>query len=344
MGGREWPGNHQGRSRDSRRVRLVVLLLAALLAGCATPFQPSGDESVTFQGLRFETRLGAFTAIVFENDTPATAEFIGKLVDAKYYDGRQFGRVIPGFVIQEVDRTGGTTDQKEHVRLEAPSRVMFSAGAFGIARDADPNSGGSEFFVMDHATSSLYGNYTAFAQVVEGMEVVHAIARVPAVKTGPASSVVGAPPGSPVYFGVHDRVPVDPVVMTKVTRVEVTLPLSEAAKYPLIVGETTRTDTLRMTPEWTADLREAHEGTVTWWVSARDVSPTGQAKDPDPPSLDGMTVAFDGPAPAAFDAPEVDANVGSVQVTWTPGAVGVYEARLLKNGEVLARATLVVTA
>ena len=318
-----------------------ILLVALVLAGCAAP-PGAGEDAVAFEGLRVETRLGAFTAIVFANETPATAEFIHRLVDGGYYDGRAFGRVIPGFVIQEVDRTGGTTDQPEKVRLEAPTRVMFSAGAFGIARDADPDSGGSEFFVMDHAVSSLYGNYTAFAQVVEGMDVVHAIARVPAVKTGPASGVAGAPPGSPVSFGVHDRVPIDPVVMTKVTRVEVRLPAAQAARYPLVVGETTRTDTLRATLEWPADLAVGREAGLTWYVASRDATPQGQLRDPPPPALSGVEVRIAGPAGERAPAPQVDAEVGAVRFAWTPDAAGPHVVTLARGGTTLASANVTV--
>jgi len=224
-------------------MRPALLVLALLLAGCAAPLgaPPGAGAAVAYDAIRFETELGAFTAILYCDEHPKTCAFMRGLVERGYYDGRSFGRVIPGFVIQEVDRTGGTTDQPERVEAEFGTSAMFSAGAIGIARDADPDSGGSEFFVMDFATSHLYGNFTAFAQVVEGMDVVRAIARVPAVRTGPAS-MVGAPEGFPAQFGVHDRVPVDPVQMTRVTMTTLELPADEAARYPLVVGESVRTD------------------------------------------------------------------------------------------------------
>ena len=90
-----------------------------------------GAKTVSDFGSLVSRAALSFTAILYENETPATSAFITKLVQAKYYDGRQFGRVIPGFVIQEVDRTGGTTDQKEHVKLESGTDVLFSAGALG---------------------------------------------------------------------------------------------------------------------------------------------------------------------------------------------------------------------
>ena len=115
---------------------LLVCLLA--LPGCMSPGGTGSPEEappVTFEAIRFETEEGAFTAILFPDEHPNTTAFMHKLVENKYYEGREFGRVIPGFVIQEVDRTGGTTDQKETIPLEAGTPVQFSAGAAHAATE-----------------------------------------------------------------------------------------------------------------------------------------------------------------------------------------------------------------
>jgi cyclophilin family peptidyl-prolyl cis-trans isomerase len=317
-----------------------ALACVLLLAGCAVDVQKPQD-GVRYQAIKVDTKLGSFTAILFENETPLTAQFVRKLVEAKYYDGRAFGRVIPGFVIQEVDRTGGTTDQPEKVKGEFGTNVSFSAGALGIARDADPDSGGSEFFVMDFAYSSLHGNFTAFAQVVDGLEVVHAIARVPAVRTGPASSV-GPPAALPVYFGVHDRVPVEPVVMTRVSIVTIELAPSEAARYPLRVGETVRADAWRATLEWPNDLRAGAASGLAYYVWARDASPAGSAKDPDPVDLKGAKIVVTGAGNATID-PIEDAKVpGILRFGWTPQAAGDYVVSLVKGGTTMAATNVTV--
>ena len=312
-------------------------------AGSGGDGPAGGGPTVRYEGLRFETGLGAFTAILFPAEHPETTAFMKTLAEEGYYEGRAFGRVIPGFVIQEVDRTGGTTDQEERIPLEAGTSVAFSAGAIGIARDLDPDSGGSEFFVMDFAVSPLYGNYTAFAQVVEGMEVVHAIARVPAVNTGPGP-LVGAPPGSPVYFGVHDRVPVEPVPIRKVSVVEVALPASEASRYPLRVGETYRDDKVRATLEWPADLDAGREATLTWYAASRAARDPPVVGDPKPFDFTGATVRVVGPdGVAATLAAENDAKVnGKVRWTWTPPARGLYVVHLEKDGQRLAYANVTV--
>ena len=328
--------------RRSRRVRLPAALLALLaLAGCVAPGDGAADAGgdaaapVVYDSLTVETELGSFTAIVFCDETPATCAFMRGLVEGGYYDGRAFGRIIPGFVIQEVDRTGGTTDQPERVAGEFGTNVTFSAGAFGIARDADPDSGGSEFFVMDHPAASLWGNYTAFAQVVDGLDVVHAIARVPAVKTGPAPTVAASPPGSPVYFGVHDRVPVDPVVMTRVAWGETSLAGADAARYPLRIGDLYRSDTHRSSLEWPNDLRVGAPSTLVFYVWTRDTSELSSVRDPPAPDLAGVAVEVDGPQPSSVGELEADATNGVVRFAWTPPAPGLYQLRLVQGGSEL---------
>lgn len=325
---------------------LLVCLLA--LPGCLDP-GGAGPETeappVTFEAIRFETEEGAFTAILFPDEHPNTTAFMRKLVEGRYYEGREFGRVIPGFVIQEVDRTGGTTDQKETIPLEAGTPVQFSAGAIGIARDVDPDSGGSEFFVMDFAVSPLWGNYTAWAQVVDGMDVVHRIARVPAVKTGPASMVSsGLVPGSPAYFGVHDRVPVDPVQITKVTVVEVALAPPEAARYPLRVGETYRDDRIRATLEWPADLDAGRASMLTWYAAGRGERNPPVVGDAPPFDFSGSVVRVVDAAGLGytFQAEQDPDAPGKLSWTWTPPARGRYVVHLEKDGERLAHANVSV--
>lgn len=317
-----------------------ALVLFVLTAGCLAP-GPSPAEGVTYDAIHLDTVRGGITAIVFCDDTPLTCVFMRGLIDAKYYDGRAFGRVIPGFVIQEVDRTGGTSDQTQKVPGEFGTRVSFSAGAFGIARDADPDSGSSEFFIMDLPTSRLYGNYTAFAQVIEGLDVVHAIARVPALKTGPASSV-GSPLALPLAVGIHDRVPIDPPVMTKVTWTSVTLAPEVAARYPIQVGETYATDTVRATLEWPRDLASGRASQLGWGVAPRDTSPTGQLQDAPPLDLAGATMRFDGAATGTLAFAEDPQARGWLAFTWTPPAAGSYRFYLEKGKDAIATGDVLV--
>lgn len=323
------------------RTPAVLVAALAILAGCATPTSDDApSEPVRYDAIRFETSAGTMTAILFCDETPKTCTFMRTLVESGYYDGRSFGRVIPGFVIQEVDRTGGTTDQAERVEAEFGTNVHFSAGAIGIARDADPNSGSSEFFIMDFATGHLYGNYTAFAQVIDGIDVVHAIARVPSVRTGPASNVAGAPPGSPVAFGIHDRVPVDPPTITRAVMATAEIPANIAARYPLIAGESTITDTYRATLEWPRDVRANATHAITWYVAPRGTGAT-PLQDPAPIDLTGATIRIDGPAPTALPT-QADPVPGILHASWTPTLAGAYTIRLLDDNDEIAKQEITI--
>lgn len=322
-------------------MRWVVVFVALTVAGCVSPFAPQiSDPPVVFDAVRVETAAGSFTAILFCDETPLTCVFFRGLVERGYYDGRAFGRTIPGFVIQEVDRTGGTTDQTDSVGAEFGTAVNFSAGSFGIARNADPDSGSSEFFVMDFATSRLYGNYTAFAQIVDDLDVVHAIARAPAVRTGPAS---GADTSAfPVPFGVHDRVPVDPVEMTAVSMTTIEMSSEQAGRYPLQVGETFTSSALRATLEWPADLRSGSESRMSWYVSPRDMSATASFQDGPPIDLSGATIRFDGASRGTLAFSETPTAPGALEFTWAPLVAGSYQFHLEQRARAIAVANLTV--
>jgi peptidylprolyl isomerase len=337
-----------------RRLAPLLLLLALALPGCASgPVQEGAP--VTFEAIRFEvdvdaTHHGAFTAILWPNETPATAAFLRNLTTQGYYDGREFTRVIPGFVIQQTDRSGGATDTKDTIPLEAGRNLTFSAGALGIARGDDPNSGGPEFFVMDFANTSaaLYGNYTAWGQVVDGMDVVHAIARVPTVRN-PACALPDPLPVSTCFVGAgavstFDQEALVPPKITTARMTTVTLPASVAAQYPLQAGPPQLRDDLRMTLEWPHDLRAGHASTITWYVWNR---PGTGVNDPPAPDLASAYATAQGnattqPQPQTLQ-PKPDAADGRIlHFAWTPPAAGAYRIALRNATGEMAAVDLVV--
>ncbi|MEA3203605.1 MAG: peptidyl-prolyl cis-trans isomerase, partial [Thermoplasmata archaeon] len=138
----------------------LLVLLAALLAGCVTspvpaPATPGVDlaASVTRPAIRFETEAGPLTVLLYPEAAPRTVALMEQYVAEGYYTGRSFTRTVPGHVIQVADASGTATEDGRRAPLETDPAHHFSAGAVGIARDTDPNSGGPEFFVMDFATS-----------------------------------------------------------------------------------------------------------------------------------------------------------------------------------------------
>ncbi|MFG0319239.1 MAG: peptidylprolyl isomerase [Planctomycetota bacterium JB042] len=152
---------------------------------------------------------------------PATSLHIAELIRNGFYDGITFHRTIKGFMIQAgcpEGTGGGGPGYSIEAEFNAKPHV---AGVFSMARVGDPyermgrsprpqfaNSAGSQFFLCDATASALDRKYTAFGKVVEGLDVVHAIAAAPAV-------VAGEPSPSK---------PVDPVVIEKASLV-----LEEAA-------------------------------------------------------------------------------------------------------------------
>jgi cyclophilin family peptidyl-prolyl cis-trans isomerase len=145
-----------------------------------------------------ETSKGTIKFELYEDKAPITTANFIKLADRGFYDGLIFHRVIDDFVIQTGDPLGnGTGGSGETINLEIHKDLTHTDGAVGMARSSNPDSASSQFYICDgpqHA--SLDGKYAVFGQVIQGMDVVRAIA---AVRTG-----------------ANDK-PLQNVVMTKVT-------------------------------------------------------------------------------------------------------------------------------
>ena len=101
-----------------------------------------------------------------------------------FYDGLTFHRVIPGFMIQGGCPNGtGTGGPGWHIKGEFASNgvenpLKHTRGVISMARAMDPDSAGSQFFIMHQDAPHLDGQYAAFGKVVEGMDVVDEIASV----------------------------------------------------------------------------------------------------------------------------------------------------------------------
>lgn len=118
---------------------------------------------------------------------PETVANFEKLVQAGFYDGLTFHRVIPGFMIQGGDPLGnGMGGSEKTIRGEFAANgvknpLRHTRGVISMARTSDPNSASSQFFIMHADAPHLDGQYAAFGHVTEGMETVDEIA---AVRTG----------------------------------------------------------------------------------------------------------------------------------------------------------------
>ena len=119
---------------------------------------------------------------LYPEAAPKTVANFLKLVGQGFYDGLIFHRVIPGFMIQGGDPEGtgmggpGWTIKGEFKANGVDNPISHKRGVISMARAMDPDSAGSQFFIMHADANYLDGQYAAFGHVVSGMDVVDRIA------------------------------------------------------------------------------------------------------------------------------------------------------------------------
>ena len=195
----------------------LSLALALLIGGCAQGESGRRSESTDQPSLPpdlldmtprvvLETTKGRIVLELDREKAPKTVENVLAHVEGNSYDGLIFHRVIPGFMIQG----GGFTAEMSQRQSSRPS-LMNEAnnglknvrGSIAMARTADPHSATNQFFInlvdntaLDFTSETPQGwGYTVFGHVVEGMEVVDAIAQVKTARRGsyddvPVESVI----------------------------------------------------------------------------------------------------------------------------------------------------------
>ena len=115
---------------------------------------------------------------------PITVENFTKLVKQGFYDGLTFHRIIPGFMIQGgcPDGNGmggpGYSIKGEFSQNGFTNAFKHTEGVLSMARAMNPNSAGSQFFIMHKVSPHLDGSYAAFGKITEGMDIVNRIADV----------------------------------------------------------------------------------------------------------------------------------------------------------------------
>lgn len=119
---------------------------------------------------------GIMKGELYPDIAPATVENFEKLAKEGFYDGLTFHRVIPGFMIQggcpRGNGTGGPgyTIKGEFTMNGFKNDLKHTRGVLSMARAMDPNSAGSQFFVMVEDAPHLDGQYASFGKVTEGMD------------------------------------------------------------------------------------------------------------------------------------------------------------------------------
>jgi peptidyl-prolyl cis-trans isomerase B (cyclophilin B) len=195
----------------------IIFCVAVALMGCAS--QPNADKPRTRKPIEnkltpkqgtpimsdtntiviIETDKGDITVELNGEKAPKTVANILAYVDAKYYDGLIFHRVIPGFMVQ-----GGGMDANMQqkatnaaVENEADNGLLNDRGTLAMARTGDPHSATGQFFInhadnafLNHSGKNPQGwGYCVFGKVTDGMDVVDAIAAVPTGNAGPHQDV-----------------------------------------------------------------------------------------------------------------------------------------------------------
>ena len=162
------------------------------------PASPGGDGTMA----TIQTDLGNITIQIYNQSAPVASENFINLANAGYYNGLTFHRVVPNFVIQGGDPAGNGSGGPGYTIPDEPVVGNYTRGIVAMARTSDPNSAGSQFFIVldDSVAQSLpkSGDYVVFGKVTSGLSVVDQIAATP-------------------NSGSPNNLALDPVVMNLVT-------------------------------------------------------------------------------------------------------------------------------
>ncbi len=159
----------------------TLLLCAMLLCGALTAL----SEESALPIATIEMANGDVMKLeLYPDIAPNTVANFIELANAGFYDGLIFHRVIPGFMIQGGDPTGtgmggpGYVIKGEFAANGFENNLSHERGVISMARAGDPDSAGSQFFIMHADYPALDGNYAAFGRVTEGIEAVDHVAEV----------------------------------------------------------------------------------------------------------------------------------------------------------------------
>ena len=133
-----------------------------------------------------ETALGNIELEFLVEKAPGHVKNFKELVKKGFYDGTIFHRVIPGFMIQGGDPNSKSDDRSKHgtgdpgytIKAEF-NDTPHDRGILSMARSSDPDSAGSQFFIVVEDSHFLDNKYTAFGRVIKGMKVADKIVNVP---------------------------------------------------------------------------------------------------------------------------------------------------------------------
>jgi peptidyl-prolyl cis-trans isomerase B (cyclophilin B) len=195
--------------------RLLLWMVTASLIWCSgtSAAEEAGKENSAKPTVIMETSEGKIRVELFADKAPVTVKNFLQYVDEGFYNGTIFHRAIDGFMIQG---GGFTPDMQQKttrppIKNEASAELKNELGTLAMARTAVVDSATAQFFInvqnnanLDHRDETPRGfGYAVFGKVVEGMDVVDKIKKVPTTTSG-----------------MHQNVPKTPVVIQQVKRGE----------------------------------------------------------------------------------------------------------------------------
>lgn len=165
---------------------ICLLAMAACLPGTTMVHAAEGAAGKAPKAV-IKTQLGDMEIVFFPDKAPNHVQNFIKLAKSGYYNGTIFHRVIPGFMIQGGDPNTKDPKKPETYGMGGPSEKLKAEfndtphrrGIVSMARTNDPNSAGSQFFIVVKDSNFLDGQYTVFGEVVKGMEVADKIVNLP---------------------------------------------------------------------------------------------------------------------------------------------------------------------
>ena len=176
------------------RVTVSIVVLGIVVAdrsGLTWAKEPkivriAGESGKTPHAL-IKTKFGDMEVVFFPELAPKHVESFLNLAKKGFYNGTIFHRVIPGFMIQGGDPLTKDPSNRNSYGTGGPgytlpaefNKIPHERGILSAARTADPNSGGSQFFIMVAKSPHLDGQYTVFGEVVKGIEVADKIVSQP---------------------------------------------------------------------------------------------------------------------------------------------------------------------
>jgi peptidyl-prolyl cis-trans isomerase B (cyclophilin B) len=166
---------------------LTVVTVSASLSATWAAAAESSDTDTKAPHVLVKTKFGEMEIVLFPDLAPKHVESFMRLAKSGFYNGTIFHRIIPGFMIQGGDPLTKDPANRTRYGTGGPgynlpaefNKVPHEKGILSAARTADPDSAGSQFFIMADKAPHLDGQYTVFGEIVKGLEVVDTIVNQP---------------------------------------------------------------------------------------------------------------------------------------------------------------------